>query len=447
MHSKKHLSFKALRQAFSDLLYKIKDTRQKNKTNYTLHDMVMSGFACMYIQCKSLLQFQRDMAQRYAGRSNLQTHFGVQHIPQDTALREGIDAIDSDEFSPIFKTLLTECQRSGQLKSYQFIDGMYLLPLDGTQYHSSETIHCGQCLTQRLKNGKVKYSHKVVQAAIVHPDKKQVLPMMPERIANIDGSTKQDCEINAAKRLMPNIKEQHPRLTFIRVGDSLYAHQPFIKETLSAGDHYIFAIKPGDHKFLTEYLKSIEYERVDIEDKKGRTTICEWITNVSLNSAKDSIHVNVMRCRLKTPQKDGTHKVTYIGTWITDLNIDSDNVYQLIRGARCRWHIENQCFNTLKNQGYYIDHNYGHGEKNLCYNFYILTLLSFYMHQILELSDNLYQKARKVRVTLYSFWENARSLFNLFLYESWDKLLEHVGHDGKTLLVPPQPPPLNERRA
>ena len=76
MHSKKHLSFTALRQAFSSLLYKIEDTRQKNKTEYTLHDVVMSGFACMYMQCKSLLFFQRKLAKRHSGRNNLQTLLG-----------------------------------------------------------------------------------------------------------------------------------------------------------------------------------------------------------------------------------------------------------------------------------------------------------------------------------------------------------------------------------
>ncbi len=80
---------------------------------------------------------------------------------------------------------------------------------------------------------------------------------MPEEIRNSDGDTKQDCEINAAKRLMLKIKKAHPRLTLIRTGDSLYAKQPFIEETLSQGDHFIFAVKPGDHKSLTDYIKGI----------------------------------------------------------------------------------------------------------------------------------------------------------------------------------------------
>jgi len=41
------------------------------------------------------------------------------------------------------------------------------------------------------------------------------------------------------------------------------------------------------------------------------------------------------------------------------------NAYQIMRGGRARWKIENETFNTLKNQGYNFEHNYGLGKKNL----------------------------------------------------------------------------------
>lgn len=98
---------------------------------------------------------------------------------------------------------MTRLQRGKHLIKYEFLPGLYLLPLDGTQYFSSKDILCDHCLKQTNRNGSTTYSHKVVQAAIVHPDLKQVLPMMPEEIKNSDGTDKQDCEINAAKKIMP----------------------------------------------------------------------------------------------------------------------------------------------------------------------------------------------------------------------------------------------------
>jgi len=90
----------------------------------------------------------------------------------------------------------------------------------------------------------------------------------------------------------------------------------------------------------------------------------------------------------------GKKKITATHSWITDLRVTEDNVEKLVKGGRSRWKIENECFNTLKNQGYHLEHNYGHGEKNLSYNFYLLTLLAFYFHQIFELTDKLYKANR-----------------------------------------------------
>jgi hypothetical protein len=50
---------------------------------------------------------------------------------------------------------------------------------------------------------------------------------------------------------------------------------------------------------------------------------------------------------------------------VTDLRVSKRKVYKLMRGGRARWKIENETFNTLKNQGYNFEHNYGHGEQHL----------------------------------------------------------------------------------
>ncbi len=51
--------------------------------------------------------------------------------------------------------------------------------------------------------------------------------------------------------------------------------------------------------------------------------------------------------------------------------------YQVMRGGRGRWKIENETFNTLKNQGYQLEHNYGHGQKHLATVFGLLMMLPF----------------------------------------------------------------------
>lgn len=100
----------------------------------------------------------------------------------------------------------------------------------------------------------------------------------------------------------------------------------------------------------------------------------------------------------------------------------------MVKAGRCRWKIENECFNTLKNQGYCIEHNYGHGEKNLSINFYLLTLIAFSFHQVFELTDKLYQECRKHFGSKMHLWENLRSMLRMFIFDIWEFLLAFALH-------------------
>jgi Transposase DDE domain len=433
MNPKKHLSFGSLRNALSSLFHQLSDMRQQGKTDYSIHDAMMSGFACMYFQDPSLLQFQERLREA-ENRDNLQTLFGVKDIPSETQLRDIVDEIESEQLRPIFKDYFSRLQRGKHLLQYQLFEGLYICSLDGTQYFHSQSIHCPGCLKTTHKNGEISYSHKVLQAAIMHPDMRQIIPLMPEEIRNTDGNTKQDCEINAAKRLVPKIKKDHPQLDLIIVGDALFSKQPFISEVLADGNHYIFAVKPDSHKYLMEWIEAYDKEDINelrITDEKGRIHVYEWVNNVPLNGRADSINVNFFRYQIISKDKKGNEKVTYKNSWITDLEIRSDNAATLVRAARCRWKIENECFNTLKNQGYYIEHNYGHGEKNLCFNFLLLTLLAFFFHQIFELTDHLYQACRKKFGSKRNMWENLRVRIRIFVFETWERLLDFALNQRK----------------
>ena len=113
-------------------------------------------------------------------------------------------------------------------------------------------------------------------------------------------------------------------------------------------------------------------------------------------------------------------KVNQHNAWVTDLVPTADNIVQLVRAARARWKIENEGFNTLKNQGYHLEHNFGHGDQHLSETFFTLNLLAFFMHQIFELVDGLYQRVRTFFSSRRAFWDEVRSAFRLFLFTSWD---------------------------
>jgi hypothetical protein len=424
MHIKKNLGFTALRKMLSKRFLQVEDPR-KADGKYRLHDFFMTGFAMMYFQDPSLLSFQHRL-QIAHNKNNLKTMFDVESIPKDSQLREVLDRASPKAVEELFSDFLHQLQRGNHLKSYQFLDGRYLIPIDGSGYFSSKKICCPGCLKKtNKKTGEIRYHHQILQAAIVHPDMKQVLPLAPESIKNTDGSRKQDCEINASKRIIPKIRRSYPKLNIIISGDGLYSKQPFINELKPANMSYILVAKPKDHKVLYEWVDVLEQlgeiQKYEFKDLKGKRYVYNWINSVPLNGSEKSDDVNFFK--FKIINKD---KVTYKNSWITDIHIDRKNIKDLVKGGRARWKIENETFNTLKTQGYHIEHNFGHGKENLSTTLFLLNLLAFYTHQILELTDLLYQKCRKGFSSRKEFWNQIRCTFRFMVFKSWEWMLEKI---------------------
>ena len=403
----------------------IDDRRQSAKVDYSLHDCLMSGLAMMFFQDPSVLTFQQRL-QDGIHKNNLTTLFDVSDIPKDTQMRQVLDAIPASELNGIFADFLHRLQRGKQLVNYQFYDGSYLISIDGSEYFSSEKIRCPHCLVTESK-GKQRYHHQILQSVIVHPDMRQVLPLAPEPISNRDGSKKQDCERNAGKRLVRHIRATHPKLKITVTADGLYSNQPFIDELKTANMSFILVAKPTDHKVLFEWVNELIQlgagGSLQFGDEKGRRHRYQWVNQVPLNGTKDADLVNFFQYQLVA----ATGKVTYKNSWVTDIEVDENNVVNLVKGGRARWKIENETFNTLKNQGYHIEHNFGHGQQHLSMIFFVLNLLAFYIHQILELTDRLYHTLRYTKFTSRKeYWNQLRCTICILIFTRWESLLNFI---------------------
>jgi len=95
-------------------------------------------------------------------------------------------------------------------------------------------------------------------------------------------------------------------------------------------------------------------------------------------------------------------------------------------GGRARWRIENEVFNTLKNMGYNLEHNFGHGFKNLCNNFIMLMFLASLMDQLQEIASPIFQKAFLKKERRMYVSKKVRSLFSEFLVKSWNDLFQAI---------------------
>lgn len=253
---------------------------------------------------------------------------------------------------------------------------------------------------------------------------------MPEEIRNSDGTEKQDCEINAGKRFIKALRKDHPHLKITIGGDGLNSKQPMIEAIRNERMNFILVAKPDDHKIMMEWVeeqrKLGEVKTKQVTDAQGRLHIYEWVNQVPLNGNQDTTEVNFFHYQLVVTDEHGNSKVNYKNSWVTDFEISETNVEELTRAGRCRWKIENECFNTLKNQGYELEHNYGHGTKNLSFNFVLLTLIAFFFHQIAELTDGLFKQCREKLGSKRHLWETVRTYVKIFVFETWEMLFRFV---------------------
>jgi hypothetical protein len=412
------LSVRPLLTQVRNVFQSIPDHRQIAKRTISVSDALMSGLAVFSLKFPSLLKFDEQREEQHI-RYNLDHLFGVTRAPSDTQLREILDPVEPAALHPAFRTILKEAEDSGALESYRFLNG-FLVSIDGTGHFCSSAVSCPDCAIKNSRSGVTQYYHQLLAGVIVHPERKNVLPLIPEPITRADGNTKNDCERNAAKRLLTRLRQNYPDHPFVIVQDALSATGPQIKLLKELNFSYILGAKEGDHATLFEAIAAHREEetldgRVDTDTKRGTTRIYHFKNNVVLNKSHPDLTVNFIEyIELKNGQ------IEYRGTWVTDLTITQENCADIVRGGRARWKIENETFNTLKNQGYRLEHNYGHGKQHLATVFGLLTMLAFLIDQVQELACPLFHKARQRFRSRTSLWERMRALFVGYFIDDWE---------------------------
>lgn len=395
---------------------KIPDPRGvQNKSSISFRDVLMSGFAVFGLKFPSLIQYDQN---RQILDQNLLNLYHIHRPPSDTYLRERLDELDPSFIRPAFKKIFAQLQGGKCLERFEFLNEYYLLSLDGTGEFSSGEICCPQCCKKEHKDGSVTYYHQMLGACIVHPDQPNVIPLCPEIIQNGDGAEKNDCERNASKRFIENFKREHPHLKVVILGDGMASNAPYIRILENNKMKYLLGAKQGDHEFLFNAVEESEKTKYyEFRDENGFFHQFRYLNNVTLNKSNPDLHVNF----LEYMQTDLKGKETLF-SWVTNIQITQANIFALMKGGCSRWKIENETFNTLKNLGCNLEHNYGHGKKNLSAVFCLLTLLSFLIDQIQGISCNLFQSIKKQSGSFRTLWEKTRVLFEYTELSSWEYL-------------------------
>jgi hypothetical protein len=337
---------------------KVPDSRDGHDQKYEISDALKAAFGVFFFQFPSLLQFMRAMQEKQK-RNNISSLMKIDRLPSDTRIKTLPDGIDPKYLSPVFNKTLKIADGKGIIDNYRVLGGRVLPALDGVRYHSSEKIHCKHCLHQ-TKDGITTYYHSAMAGALVKPHCANVLPVMGELLTNEDGTKKQDCGLNAAKRWLEKHGKEYAWLNPILLGDDLYPHEPFCRQIREQGMSFLLTCRSTTHERLAETVKnSFLEEKITAPVVKGRK-------------------------------------------------------------------IENEHNNVLKNRGYNLKHNFGHGKEHASGIFFLLNLPAFRFHTVLEISGENYRKLRQRFSARAVFFETVRVFLYIAYYGSWQDFLAAI---------------------
>jgi len=421
-------------QLLSDLqaqLGQIKDHRSAINTKYSLSNVLLSAFAIFSLKDSSLFDYINQYDTR---RSNLQTVYGITQCPSDSALRQILDGVKPSDLQHLLGHYVKILDDSGYLKPYELkgdqLSNHLFIPIDGVQHFCSKTVHCECCLNKVHKNGTKTYHHNALTAAIVHPDLAQVLIVASEEIKIQDGESKNDHELKAAERLLPLIKTAIGKRKAIIGGDSLFANAPYIRLLQSHHLNFLLSIKEGYQGYpFVQFINKQKEKQTIIHEYKDKKNLYryEFVNNLYLNGQNQDLKVNF----IAFTQTDLKTKETIYFTWITDIPITIQNCKTIVNIGRARWKIENETFNTLKNQGYQYEHNFGHGKKYLSQNFSQMMMLAFLFDQIQQLLDPIFKQAVLICKTKKLLWLRVKEIFDLAIVPNMNTIFKIINSKAK----------------
>ena len=402
------------------------DVRRGKNNIYELGDVGMSAFSVFFTQSPSFLAHQRDMKLR-KGRSNAESLFDLSEIPSDNQIRNLLDPVSPEHVQGVYRQIILGLEKNGVLEKRRSFANQLLVAMDGTEYFSSQVIHCENCSHRELSNGKTNYFHSALTPVIVQPGNETVISLEPEFIVPQDGHEKQDCEIQAAKRWVEKWGDFYAKRGVTILGDDLFSREPFCLALKDKGFHFILVCKPDSHIHLYQTIDFLAANGVlgskVVRRWTGRyaeISTYRYANQLRLNGEQDALQVGW--CEVTVTRED-TGEQLYKNAFTTDFQVTDTTVEAIVRDGRARWKVENEHNNVLKTKGYHLEHNFGHGNQHLASLLLSLNLLAFLFHTVLDIVDEQYRAIRHTLGTRRRFFQDLEALLRYFQFENWDDVL------------------------
>ena len=364
-----------------DWVNETEDPRNTAYITYTQADLIALGLMKNACSVESMRRMEDVFNEENCIRalSVLSGNDSLDEIPHHDTLNIYLSKLSPECLSVIRRRMVSRLLRSHQFDSGRLLGNYWRVILDGTGLHSFREKHCDHCLkaTYKTDEGKDRtyYYHKVLEAKLVLGDG-LVISLGTEFIENeSENVSKQDCELNAAKRLMERLKKEYPRLRICVLGDALYETEPFMGLCGKFGWRYILTHKNERQKVIGK-----DYADLEDEDKISRKGIGKeggvgkYRNRMNLISGKKE-EMNIFEYIFE----DGGKKKTF--QWCTDIVLTTKNLEEMVNAGRSRWNIENEGFNHQKNVLYGIEH-LNSRNPNAMKNHYLLTQITDILMQL-----------------------------------------------------------------
>ncbi len=367
-----------VRQYFPELIDKFEgltDVRNQSYVTYEMKVIFIVRLMGLMCEIKSMHELTNEFnteeaIQNIANICNLK----LEEIPHCDTINNVFENVKVEEIEEIRKYMINRMIRSKMIERYKIRDKYYLVVVDGTGLASSRKKYNENCLVKNKtdKNGKEyqEYSTYVLEAKLVIGD--MVFSIGSEFVENTEKKNmnnekeKQDCEIEAFKRLAKKLKKEYPKLKILLSGDALYACKPVIDTCKENGWKYIIRFKEGAIPTLYK-----EYEAVVEKGNESNKANYKFVTGLEYQEE----NVNIIKY---TEPKTDTEF-----TYITDLPISNKNIESSINIGRKRWKIENEGFNIQKNGTFDIGHLYSKNQVAIKVH-YIMVQLAHILRQLIE---------------------------------------------------------------
>ena len=371
----------------------IREPRKRN--NYSMRYLIMSEMLMFLSEGKS----QRFTETAYRDNKYLENIGKI--------IKEELRKIpDAEIYTNVFSKVEKEEIEKFQYKiNYQMIRnkiyegskilGKYNLVLDATRFQKAHYEISEEWLKE-TKDGNTTWYLSMLELKLVANN--MAISLMNEMIKNEDKKKeneteeeiknksieelKQDCELNASKRMLPRFRKIYPRLPVRIIADSLYPSIGLIELCEKENLEYIFVLKDKRiPTLLAEFLTlvSMSEGNREIKETKEQIVLTLWENDIDYKGKK----INVIRQITKDKETGKYSK----WMWITNREITRNNLYKIIYCAKLRDYIENQGFREQKiTSGIDLEHVYSKDIKAIKVIYTIIQITHLIL-QIIEHSN------------------------------------------------------------